>query len=1563
MPLIRNKTSHLLAGLILALPGWMGWYDGADARGLSAPSVFASDITAREPGHPVLGIDHSFPTVSGNRSAVALFGNLGAGVPGSYGGHGTGSGLPDIHGGGRGLVVDTQEIGLATELRQKMQHKMEGLASPEGVARVAQSMQGQGRDTRDAVADLGAELAQAAIDSSLQRVEEELCCNGIVRGLNLSWSPGYGGRASLLQVDAVFVTLDDERAAVMTQLGLQSRDEETAGNIGVAMRTRITPDLLLGVNVFYDYLSEPRLDRWSVGAEVRHRWGTVSGNYYTAITDPRRSGNEELYSPDGWDLELSGQVPGAPWFGYAARYYKWDRLGGEDLSGAEYTLAMKPMSMLTLKAKYDVPESGNDDLGFEAEIRYNFDQTLAKQLSYQGVVPAEDVWRQRFERVRREYEQRVQRRQVGPGDALTQVACAAGTSGTVCMRINNVPQNAAAVVVRLVSGITTGAVAAVGFNSLLRIVPDSCTRTQVVATAGCRLQAPMVGDVLTIMGLAPGASFTFELSYVDSVDMALARQTVNVVAEGMLTQLGVVASASRLDETTGGTGTVTLTITATPGQELAAAFTLTGGTAGTNYSLTLADGTAVTSPASIPAPASEGAASTLQLILTALDDADTANENLLFTLTAPADGSYSISPTDVSVSVQINDDDDAASSDTTLSALALTPAVALSPGFNQAVRSYTATVPSNVASVEVAATAADFRAMGVTALDGANNNVGLNAAIALAVGTTTTITVRVTAEDSSTGDYTIVLSRAAATTPVVSFAQASTMAAEDAGVQQLQINVSPGSHAGFTLRLRTSGTATLTDDYTVTGLGGSAPNYTLNIAANESTALVSVTPIDDNVDENDETVVFEVVSDSAYSLGTVPSATLTIGDNDTRGLAFSTTAVDVAEGANAFYMVRLQSQPIAPVTVSPSSPDTGAVTVGPALMFTTANWASNQQVTVAGVDDADSNNETVAVAHAVSGGDYGTVMAPSLTVRVDDNNDAVSNDASLSALVLQSQSGVELPISPTFLSATRSYSATGDVASDAASVTVVATATVPSASVAISLNGAAATNGMVNNLQPGANEISVLVTAEDTISTTTYTLTVVVLPEVNFAGSGSTVLTVAEDAGRLSVTVATNATTHGAITVSIMLAGSATLTEDYSIGGLSLDSGSTYTVTIAANQPGQAFTIDIMDDNDSEETESIILSVVDNDAYTVGATSTYTINITDNDTIGLVLTPARLDVNEGGSGSYTIALASRPTATVMVTPASGGAAIATVAAASGSFPLMFTTGNWQTRQTVNVAGTEDADAVNGLVTISHTVVGGDYDGLGAGSVIVRVADDEAAASNDASLTSLTVAQAADSTVVALTPAFSAAVTSYTATVPFASDSINIVAETNVPSANFVVSLNAVPATSGAGDALVVSSLAAGVGNAVMIVVTAQDGSSQTYTVTVTRTAASTDNNLQGLTLSSGTLSPLFSASQREYAASVEATADSITVTATAMASSASIAMEVDGSQLTVTNGVSGAILLVANVPRRITVLVTAESGVQVDYLVTATRQLATALPTISFASTGDTVGEADTARR
>ena len=184
-------------------------------------------------------------------------------------------------------------------------------------------------------------------------------------------------------------------------------------------------------------------------------------------------------------------------------------------------------------------------------------------------------------------------------------------------------------------------------------------------------------------------------------------------------------------------------------------------------------------------------------------------------------------------------------------------------------------------------------------------------------------------------------------------------------------------------------TLTLNPASGVVALGGTT--LTIPTTGTDS-PTVTVTAVNNDVDADNATVT--ISGATASTLVEAPDAvTLTVSDDDTAGVTLSSTGVQVNEGATATYTVKLDTKPTANVVITPTSPDTGAVTVSTAaanntLTFTTSNWSTAQTVTVTGVQDADSTNESVTVTHSVSGGGYAGVSVGSVTVTVNDDEGA-----------------------------------------------------------------------------------------------------------------------------------------------------------------------------------------------------------------------------------------------------------------------------------------------------------------------------------------------------------------------------------------------------------------------------------------------------------------------------------------------------------------------------------------------------------------------------------------------
>ena len=168
-------------------------------------------------------------------------------------------------------------------------------------------------------------------------------------------------------------------------------------------------------------------------------------------------------------------------------------------------------------------------------------------------------------------------------------------------------------------------------------------------------------------------------------------------------------------------------------------------------------------------------------------------------------------------------------------------------------------------------------------------------------------------------------------------------------------------------------------------------NRTLMIAAGQtsSTRTVTLTAVNNDVDAADRTVTISGAAGNDVGVTGPADLSLTVEDDDERGVSISKTELAVDEGDDGTYTVELDTRPTESVTVTPSrssgDPD---VTVSGALTFTTSNWNTPQTVTVSAAEDTDAERDEATVVHAVSGGDYESETAPDVTVTVTENETA-----------------------------------------------------------------------------------------------------------------------------------------------------------------------------------------------------------------------------------------------------------------------------------------------------------------------------------------------------------------------------------------------------------------------------------------------------------------------------------------------------------------------------------------------------------------------------------------------
>ena len=168
-------------------------------------------------------------------------------------------------------------------------------------------------------------------------------------------------------------------------------------------------------------------------------------------------------------------------------------------------------------------------------------------------------------------------------------------------------------------------------------------------------------------------------------------------------------------------------------------------------------------------------------------------------------------------------------------------------------------------------------------------------------------------------------------------------------------------------------------------------------------------------------------------------------------------------------------------------------------------------------------------------------------------------------------------------------------------------------------------------------------------------------------------------------------------------------------------SGVPESVVFQIGDTEKSFTFSATADDIDDDGESVALGFgTMPDRVTAGTTTT--VSITDDDIRGVTIAPTDLTIREGETGQYTVVLDTLPSETVTVDI---GGYSGTDVSVSPASPLTFTTANWSQARTVTVSAAEDEDtSTDPAVTLTHTVGGGDYQGLNAAGVTVSVTEND-----------------------------------------------------------------------------------------------------------------------------------------------------------------------------------------------------------------------------------------------
>ena len=740
--------------------------------------------------------------------------------------------------------------------------------------------------------------------------------------------------------------------------------------------------------------------------------------------------------------------------------------------------------------------------------------------------------------------------------------------------------------------------------------------------------------------------------------------------------------------------------------------------------------------------------------------------------------------------------------DATLSGLSVAEGT-LSPGFASGTTSYTVNVGNEVTKVNVTATAND-----------SNADVEISGADSLKVGNNT-VTIKVTAEDNSTGTYTITVVREGnddATlkdikldgTLIDGFASGTTTyTLEDITTDITKLNITAtanDSNANVTITgadaikvgnntitikvVAENGTTTQTYTINVKKLSGDNTLKSLSVTNGKlNTSFVSSTR-EYTVNMNKDVTIFN--KDMITAVANHEGATI-IYDTEKDINSDTTTAfvitVTAENGVSDIYTLNVTKGKNDDATLKDIKLDgtlidgfasgTTSYTVNVGNEVTSVNVTAtandtNANVKIEGVDSLKVGENTVTI--TVTAEDNSTNVYTVKIVR-EGNDDATLKDIKLDGTLIDG-----------FASGTTTYTLE-DITTDITKLNITATANDSNATVTIT--GADA-------IKVGDNTITIKVVAENGTTTNTYTINVKKLSGDN------TLKSLSITNGKLNTSFVSSTREY-----------TVNMNKDVTIFNKDM-------ITAVANHEGATIIYDTEKDINSDTTTAFVITVTAEN----GVSDIYTLNVTKGKNDDATLKDIKLDGTlidgfASGTTSYTVNVGNEVTSVNVTATAN------------------------DTNANVKIEGVDSLKVGENTVTI--TVTAEDNSTNVYTVKIVREGND------DATLKDIKL----DGTLI---DGFASGTTTYTLEdITTDITKLNITATANDSNATVTIT---------GADAIKVGD------NTITITVVAEDGkTTNTYTINVKK--LSSDNTLKSLSVNKGTLNPTFVSGTKEYTVTME----------------------------------------------------------------------------------------------
>ena len=829
-------------------------------------------------------------------------------------------------------------------------------------------------------------------------------------------------------------------------------------------------------------------------------------------------------------------------------------------------------------------------------------------------------------------------------------------------------------------------------------------------------------------------------------------------------------------------------------------------TAGSDY---------VTIPTTVTIPA--GASSVLVNVTPLQDTAIETVETVVLTISTNANYVRSASSADYSGTVNLYDDD-----------IPLITVVATDPNASEAgndpgIFTITRTGPTtNALTVNYGLTGSALHGTDYVALPGM-----LTIPAGSAVGT-----VVITPIEDNIGEpsQTAVLEiRGGLGYAIGTSASATVTIADNSDLPYVSIAVTAGpaveSGTTGTFRVTTTGTGTgnITVLYTVSGTATNGTDYnplsgTLTMAKN-TTANITITPIQDLLVEGYETITITLNSDPTYSLALDASATMNLQDDDAPVVNVSGTDDVFTEttGSLAKFWISRTGATTAALTVNYTID--GTATAGfdytaPSGTVTIPAGAVGAYVDVSLLDDTLAEGTETIILNITPDPAYGIGFGSVTRYIIDAETTSVATQVRFStgtSTAVESVGTVNIPVT---LSAASAETVTVEYVIN---------------------GGTALAAGIDYSLSPGllvfapgetSKDIAVVI-SDDTLKEANETVILLLVNPANARlGTSSHTLTITDNDAPPGVTVGFAGTTGSGLesvspaplTVALSTAQATAVTVDYAVTGGTATNGADFaitdgTLTFAAGETVKVIPNTITNDLTAESGETIILTLSNPTGAALSPNTILTYTITDDDATTVTISATDATVSEPGTdtGTFTISRTGSTTVALTVNLAITGTATSGADYVNINNAVMIPAGS--ATFAVTVIALDDL-IPEPAETVIATLAPGIYTIGASASATVTIADDEPIVSIVASTPNASESGTAGAFTISRTGTTARAITipvNVTGTATSGTDYTALATSVTMPSGASSISLPVTPLadTLAEGNETVIATIGAG----------------------------------------------------------------------------------------------------------------------------------------------------------